>query len=250
MLWGGTEAGGHFIIESSSMSLQAAKGVRTTALAAYTPAGEEAARYFEDSVDLNFAVLEIDERKGIRPTWSARPDGAVFVVPVFGEYEVHLFRPDGKPDRIVRRRFEHLNRTAEEKEAVKSRFVIRGPVGEPKITVSDYHPDISQIFAREDGTFWVLTSRGRREAPEGALLAFDVLDERGRFVRQAILEGEGDPVEDAYFLAGDRLFVVTGFAQAVRAMHAMDDRSKREEEETAEDLKPMEVICYSLDSRN
>jgi hypothetical protein len=246
MLWSGTDAGGRFIIESSSMSLQATKGVRTTALAAYASSGEEAARYFQDSNELNFAVLEIDERKGIRPTWGVGTDGTVFVVPVFGEYEIHLFQPDGELDRIVERSFEHLERTQEEKEEQKSRFVIRGPVAEPKITVSDHHPDIARIFPREDGTFWVLTSRGRREAPTGALGVFDVFDERGRFVRQVILEGEGDPVGDAYFLAGDRLFVVTGFAQATRAMHAMDDRSKREDEEIDADLKPMEVICYSL----
>jgi hypothetical protein len=246
MLWGGRSAAGHFLIESSSMSIQATKGVRTTALAAYTPEGEEVARYFEDSIDLNFAVLEIDERKGIRPTWSVRSDGTVYVVPVFGEYEIHIFRPDGTPGRIVKRRFEHLKRTAEEMEEQKSRFVIRGPTVEPKITVSEYHPDIARIYPRADGTFWILTSRGRREIPEGALGVFDVFDAQGRFLRPVTLMGQGDPVEDAYFLIGDRLYVVTGFAQATRAMHAMDDRSKREEEEIAEDLMPMEVICYSL----
>ena len=135
-------------------------------------------------------------------------------------------------------------------EEQKSRFVIRGPAVEPKITISEHHPDIARFYPRGDGTFWVLTSKGRRQIPEGALGVFDVFDAQGRFLRQITLEGQGDPVEDAFFLVGDRLYVVTGFSRATRAMHAMDDRSQRKEEEIAEDLKPMEVICYSLNQQN
>lgn len=246
MLWGGARAGKKIVVGSSSMSMQAAKAVRASVLASYTADGEEATRYFEDSIDLNFGMLEIDERDGFRPIWDAGQDGSIYAVTTFGEYEIQKFRPDGTLDRVVERDYSHLKRSAAEIEAAKSRIVIRGPAVEPKITVSEHHPDVVRIYARDDGTIWVLSSRGVRGIAEGSIAVFDVFDSRGRFIRQIELVGEGDPVEDAYFLVGDRLYVVTGFVQAIRSMHAMDDRSERETEDDG-DLKPMEVICYSLE---
>jgi hypothetical protein len=136
-------------------------------------------------------------------------------------------------------------RTDREKAEMRSRFIVRGPATETKITVSEHHPDIHKLFPREDGTLWVLTSRGRKEPPDGALALFDVFDAQGRFVRQVTLQGEGNPMDDALFMADDRLFVVTGFQSASRAMHAGETVEAAPEDEG--ELEPMEVICYRMD---
>ena len=86
--------------------------------------------------------------------------------------------------RTLTRDYPHLMRTDREKAEVRSRFIVRGPATETKIIVSKHHPDIHKLFPREDGTLWVLTSRGRKEPPDGALALFDVFDAQGRFVRK------------------------------------------------------------------
>jgi hypothetical protein len=169
-------------------------------------------------------------------------DGTVFAVTCFGQYEIRTWAPDGTEVRVIEREYEHLPRTEEDKERMKQRFVIRGPV-DPEIVVADDAPDVNRMYAREDGTLWVLTSRGIKAATEETLGSFDVFDERGRFVRQVTLLGDGDPEQDLYFFVGDRVFVVTQYIEAMNAMYG-----GREEigEEEALEASPMEVICYRL----
>jgi hypothetical protein len=59
------------------------------------------------------------------------------------------------------------------------------------------------------------------------------------------MTGQGDPDEDLYFLAGDRVFVVTQYVSAARSMFGGSGPEGSEAEEEA-DLVPMEVICYAL----
>ena len=126
---------------------------------------------------------------------------------------------------------------------MRSRFIIRG-MADPKIVVSEYEPDVRNIFPRSDGTVWVMTSRGEREANESVLAQFDVFDSQGRFTHQVTLEAEGDPREDAVFFVGDRLFVVTEYVSASQSMWGGKDGEAEEEDEG--EAEPMEVICYRL----
>ena len=247
-LWLGSSLGDRIVLESAGMRMDKEKAERTVLLASYSTQGDEISRFWTNSSELNFAKLEIDERKGLRPTWSLGPDGRVYAVTTFGAYEIRVFGPEGHLDRIVTREFEHLDRTSREMEEAKSGFIIRGPV-DPTIYVSDYHPDIEGLYPQADGSLWVLTSRGSRDGRDGSIGTFDLFDARGRFVRQVTLLGEGNPVEDQHVFSGDRLYVLRGYRQALKSMHAMDDRSnsRAAEEEEDEEARPMEVICYALD---
>jgi hypothetical protein len=191
---------------------------------------------------MDFANPVVDETKGFRPTWALGKDGLVYAVTTFGEYAIHVWKPDGTPVRVQSRAFDHLARTPQEIEEQKSRFVIRGPI-DPKIVVSDYHPDIRSMFPRDDGSLWVLTSRGMKSADENTLGTFDVFDREGRFVRQVTMTGQGDPDEDLYFLTGDRVFVVTQYVSASRSMFGNSGPEGAEDEDN---LVPMEVICYAM----
>lgn len=246
MMFAGRSAGSGIAILSSTMARQETKAKRTVTLATYTASGEEIARFHEAESELSFASPVVDERENLRPVWDAGSDGRVYAVPIFGEYHIDVWSADGKTHRVIERQYAHLKRTSDEIQAAKDRIVIRGPF-QPEILVAEYDPDIRTMFARSDGSLWVLTSRGVKDRPEGSLGVFDLFDPDGRFIRQVVLMGEGDPEEDLYFLAGEHLFVVTSYREAMRSMFAGRRQSGAEEpEEISDDLTPMEVICYSV----
>jgi hypothetical protein len=153
---------------------------------------------------------------------------------------IHVWNPDGTLLRVQTRSYEHLQRTKQEMEDQKSRFIIRGPI-DPKIVVSEYQPDVRTLFPRDDGTLWVLTSRGMKSAGENTLGTFDVFDRDGRYLRQVTLGGQGNPEEDLYVLSGDRVFVLTQYVSAARSMFGGNGAESEDEEAV-----PMEVICYAL----
>ena len=241
MLQGGEGRGEHMVLNYNTMQMQTGKMTITSILAAFDAEGKETVRFHEEENNMDFANPIVDETKGILSTWALGYDGRTYAVTTFGEYQIHVWNPDGTSARVQSREYEHLMRTGQEKSDMKSRFVIRGPIS-PKIVVSDHHPDINRIYPRQDGSLWVQTSRGMKESSDNSLGTFDVFNSEGRFVRQVTLTGQGDPVEDRFFLVGDRVFVVTQFATSSAAMFG--GRDERDEEEV--DLLPMEVICYAL----
>jgi hypothetical protein len=244
MLFGGESGGDNMVLAYVTAKMESGKRTRISILASFKADGTEGARYYKSESTMNFANPVVDERKGLAPTWALGPTGDVYFIDAFGEYRINVLTPGGEPINTLEREFEHLMRTDEEKEAMKKRFVIRGPV-DPKIVVSEYEPDVNRLFPRRDETLWVLTSRGMKASTENVIAVFDVFDAEGRFTHQVTLEGQGDPKEDAVFIVGDRVFVVTQYVNAMRSAFGGDDSPSGDEED--EEPEPMEVICYRLD---
>ena len=244
MLFGGESGGDNMVLAYVTAKMESGKRTRISILASFEVDGTEGARYHKSESTMNFANPVVDERKGLAPTWALGPTGNVHVIDAFGEYRINVLTPDGSPIHTVEREFEHLMRTDEEKEAMKKRFIIRGPV-DPRIVVSEYEPDVNRLFPRRDGTLWVLTSRGMKASTENVIAVFDVFDAEGRFTHEVTLEGQGNPKEDSVFIVGDRVFVVTQFVNAMRSAFGGDDSPSGDEE--VEEPEPMEVICYRLD---
>lgn len=215
-------------------------------LAAVDAEGKEVASFTEDTRELVFAEPVIDEEvwDTFDRRWAPMADGRVFAVLRNGDYAINVWNPDGSLDRIVERAYTPLPRTSDEIDRTKEiykRFTAQLP--NATIKVSDNAPAVQNIFARNDGSIWVLTGRGARQMPDGAIGTFDVFSPEGHFVRQVSLIGEGDPMTDQYLFEGDRLFVITGFLDA--AMNAFTQGGA--DDEVDEYAEPLEVICYSLD---
>jgi hypothetical protein len=196
---------------------------------------------------LNFAnaIVTEDMFDTFENRWTGAQDGRVFAAPDRDNYIIKVWNSDGKLDRIITREYQHYKRSAEQKEKQKQTwqsFLTRIPNAD--LRISDIDKDIQTIYTRDDGSLWVLSSRGARDRPAGSLGTFDVFDKTGKFVRQVTLHGQGDPREDAYFFVGDRVYVVTGFLNA--AIAAQGGAAGEEEEETEEPM-PMEIICYRID---
>jgi hypothetical protein len=245
LLINGEGAGDHLVLAAATSTPGEGRMVQHRYLAAVDAEGKELCRYYGEDRVFEFASMKIDENvwDTFDRRWTVGPDGRVYAVVKNGDYAVHVWSPDGSKDRVIRREFTPIPRSDEEREDVLNVYKAFTENRVPNATyeISDFHRTIEQLYVRDDGSLWVLSSTGSRERPDGVVGVFDVFDAEGRFVRQVALQGEGDPLEDGYFFVGDRFFVVTGFLDA--AMAAQGAALEEDEEEPL----PMEVICYRLD---
>jgi hypothetical protein len=206
--------------------------------------GTEVKRLHEEVRTFEFANAIIDEKiwSTFDRRWDVGKDGRVYAVIQFPDYEIVVWDRDGNVEKVITREFERLKREQAEIDRIHGIFeaFTRQAPG-AQVRVSDFDQDVQTVHPRDDGTLWVMSSRGLRKRPEGSLGAFDVFDGDGRFLREVTLMGEGDPLQDGYFFVGDRLYVVTGFLDA--AMAAQGGAGEGAEDEEA---KPMAVICYQV----
>ena len=110
------------------------------------------------------------------------------------------------------------------------------------VKITDMTKDVETIYVREDGSVWVLNSNGMRDNPDGTVGVFDVFDDKGRFLREVTLVGEGDPELDGYYFVKDRLYIVTDLLQAAISLQSGGQSFDIGDEEP----EPMSVICYQL----
>ncbi len=168
--------------------------------------------------------------------------GRAYIPVGWGDYGYRVF--DGEQIRFVQRAYEPRKRTAEESsnwQTVYDQFT--GQVPNSRWEIAKYDRDVQRIFPREDGSVWILGSRGVMDRPDGTLGVFDVFDAEGRYTQQVTLAGDGDPFLDGFFFAGDRLYVVTDFMAAAMSAGGGDFAAAFGDEDEPE---PMSVICYEL----
>ena len=214
-------------------------------LARVSPEGKELNRLHEENRVWEFANAIIAEKvwDTYDRRWTVANDGRVMAVTTHPDYRIHVWKKDGTLDRIIEREYTHLARTAEEMEWVKGiyeAFTRQAP--NSTIEIENNWKDVQNIYPREDGSLWVMSSNGLKKRPDGSVGVFDVFDKKGRLVTQVTLKGEGDPMNDGYFFVQDRLYVVTDFLQAAMAAQG----GGTDTEELDEEPEPMQVICYQL----
>lgn len=218
----------------------------TTLLVRVSPAGEELARMSEFSEVRDMGQFTVDEKTNAPVLWAAGPDGSVYVNDEFDAYSVRVYAPSGELVRTLHREYRHRQRSEAEIELNTPRMEIRRRGGQGRSATgvpSRTDRDVQALFARPDGTLWVLGSHGAFDQPEGILATFDVFSASGEFLHQVCVRGEGDFADDGLHLVGERLFVLRGLRAAERAARGAGD-----EEEDAE-AEPMSVACYELATR-
>ena len=172
------------------------------------------------------------------------PDGRVYAAPAREEYAIQVFGTDSMPERIIKRQYTSLERSAEQKDI--QRKIIEGvganyPTPPKRITIEDNAPDISGLWVDEKNQLWVTSSRGTVDQPAGTFATIDVFSPGGEFSEQVTLQGPGDPEFDAlYYVGQDRVVVVTDALGAFLSQMAVSA------DEATEEAEPLEVICYQL----
>jgi hypothetical protein len=206
------------------LNQQTAKMQREHVLGVFDRGGALLHRLFSatDEIDLSqgFKMTEASTNR-YQGRWTVGPDGTIYSAPGLYGYEIHVFDPQGREQRVIAREYRTLTRSAEEKKQIAelyAGFMRNAP--QVTFTVEETHADIQDMKIGPDGNLWVLSSEGKYRAPAGAIGVYDVFGPDGRFLRQVVLRGEGDPKEDVVTLAGDRVVVVRNFLAAVRAFAA------------------------------
>ena len=221
-----------------------------TSLVSVDRTGNLVSTFFEKRDQGNFANMVFDEKK-LGPgmlVWNAGRDGRVYTSDQFDGYRYQVWSAAGTLERVVEREYTPRKRSSEEMKRYAP--IVRIQQGDraqsPEVKASETDRDIVQIFPRENGDVWVLSSKGAFSAPSGAMASFDVFDKSGKFTGQVTFNGTGSYAEDGFYVVGDRFYVVTGLRSARRAMFGGSEGAAAEGEET----EPMVVICYELGGKD
>jgi len=208
--------------------------------------GAVVSNFYDEKRLWEFANPIIDDTKWdtLQNRWIAGGDH-VYGCTDFAGYTVHVWNMDGTINKVIEREHTPYKRSADDIaviEEIYSAFTRQAPGS--KIQIHSHDKDITKIYHREDGSLWVQSSTGTR-VDDGIVGIFDVFDEKGHFVQQVTLKGDGDPLEDGYYFRGDRLYVVT---ELLSAAVAMQGGAAGDDADVEDDAEPMAVICYKIDS--
>jgi 6-bladed beta-propeller len=217
----------------------------TRSLKLLSATGEPRATIVSQTDTRDMANMSFDEKKLGTPIWTASADGRLYVSNDFDAYRIERYDADGKLDRVIEREYPHRARSKEEMEDNKPQIRFRTSQGtqSPDTQASPTDRDVLRMFARDDGSLWVLSSRGALDCKKGTLVTLDVFDRDGHFAQSMSISAEGGFREDGILVDGDHLFVIRQLQSAMRSMNADDSEpSKESEEEPA----PMSVVCYQL----
>lgn len=220
-------AGGNLVLGGIQISMDQSTmtQVRTYFLRGFDIDGNQTASYIERPVtwkfDSSFKFREIDNDFIWWRLDVGKNGKVVSCIPRYG-YALSVWNPDGTLDRVIEREYESWTRTDDVKKRFQSIMEAQAaqfPPGTP-VEVEDKEQDVEDLRVDPDGNIWVLPSREMFEPQEGFFATYDVFSPDGEFTRQVRVKCEGDPSADRLLFAGDRVFIVTGFWDAVLQANA------------------------------
>ncbi len=174
-------------------------------------------------------------------TWAVDCEGAVYVSEAFDKYEIFVYSANGELFRTIDRKYKTRTRDKKYRKNLQAAFDIgfsgRTYRGVPvTFEVCDVNMDIQEIFARTDGSLWVLSSRGAYDVNEGVIVVFDVFNPSGEFDHQVAVMGEGCYYTDDIFLSGDMFYVIRNVTEDRRGL----------KNRVENDADRFEIICNQL----
>lgn len=199
---------------------------QTNFLSSFDAQGNRVIPFCEVTHDIDFANFTFIENQHLAGYWwntTFGPDGRLYTAPKLDRYEIHCFGRSGDLERVIEREYTPWRRTAEEKGHFKDmvQAIYHGAPIEVGVECSDFEPVILYMHRGlrigDDGTCWVLTTRGIRDQPSGVMATFDLFAPDGEFVRQVEVEAPWNGLRDGVFFFGDHAYVVTAYADAMTA---------------------------------
>jgi len=216
------------------------------------PKGDSASnilRTFTTRLQFSKPVIVEKEWSGMRNgRWAAFRDGRVAAATSFDDYTINMYTADGSLDRVIHREYVTHERSKDEQDWVRDVFerstAQQMPIPNKEFKISETHAPVASMRSREDGTLWVQSSRGQFDKPDDSIGVFDVYDAKGRFAQQLTLAGNADERNDISLFVGEYMFVITDFMPSIVALQGGGSG----EEESDEEIEPMQIICYRLDA--
>jgi hypothetical protein len=166
--------------------------------------------YWEQFQKAEFANMEFDEKQDAEPVWAFGPDGRFYVDNDWDSYEVQTISPVGSVDFVIQREYTHRPRSRAEIQTLEGLKLSGKMASQTKI--AETSRDVARICPRDDGSVWILTSRGEMDVATGGIATFDVFDQSGRFVRKCTIQGPFRPGLDSFHLVRDYVYIIVGGA--------------------------------------
>ena len=243
----GGRAGDGIVLGTREFVRQDTKFNITRALLLMSARGETRATLFKNSDARDMAtMMNMDEKAMRMMVWAGGKDGRVYTSENFDGYQIKVHSPAGKLERVIEREYTHRQRSKQEMEDNKPRVVMRrnDQRVKPEIKSSTTDRDILRMFPREDGSLWVMSSKGGNDQPKGTMATFDVFDTAGHFVRTVAMQVPGDFDQDEFYLIRDQLVVVRSARSARDAFDGAEDETAT----PAADVEPVSVVAYRLEA--
>lgn len=244
----GGRAGDAIVLNTREMSRSESKISVQRALLVVGPKGDIRATLFKDKNERDMtAMLNLDEKEMRGVLWAGGKDGRVYTSENFDGYQIKVHSPAGTLERVIEREYAHRPRSKQEMEDNKPRVIMRGGNGQrlqPVIKSSPTDRDILRMLPREDGSLWVLSSRGDAEQPKGTMATFDVFDPAGHFVRTVGFQVPGNFEQDEFYIVRDQLIVVRSARSARDAFMGSEDGDTKE----AVDVEPVSIAAFRFDT--
>ncbi len=239
--------GGNLVLSGIQISFDQATAtqVRNFFVRSYGADETQTAEYLGKSITWdfrnNFKMRELDN-DFIWWRMDVGPDGRLVVCEPRYDYALSVYGPDGALERVIHREYESWKRN----QVVLDRYnaIMAAQAGQlppgTETVVEEHEQDVEDLRVAADGSIWVLTSRDMFEPEPGFFATYDVFDPDGQFARRVRVACEGSAVTDRLIFAGDRVFKVTGFWDAVLSASAAATG------EDGGEAEPMEVVCYRV----
>ncbi len=240
-------AGGNLVLGGIKISMDQTTMTqeRNFFLRGYNPSGDMVASYIEKPVkwefNKDFKFREIDS-DFIWWRTDVSPEGKVVSCVPRYDYALSVFNPDGSLEKVIERQYKPWTRNEQVRQRYQSIMEAQAAQFPPgtDVVIEDKEQSVEDLRIAPDGTIWVLPSRQMFEPDPGYFAVFDLFSPEGEYTRQVGVKCEGDPANDRLmFAGGDRVFLVTGFWDAVLSANS----ASGDEEDEAE---PMSVICYRI----
>ena len=223
-----------------------AEGTQTEYLKTFNAAGEETAVFHTGTRPMRFSGMEFNEREytSFASRWTVSPDGRVAVAPQFEFYTIEVHDSAGNLLHVIQRpNYSLAGRTAKEKARFQRMYDAFTSWNQgSSFKVSNEHQAVAQMRYRPDGSLWVLTGVNRWRGEEGVLAVWDVYNSDGVYVNEVRMIGPGNPSEDGFFFAGDRLYQVTNLFSATMSSMGGD-----EEDVELADVDPIRLVAWKIE---
>ncbi len=218
--------------------------------------GNKKSTLWEKSFDQDMGDIVIGgESNTVLPVWAAGGGGNVYISPSYDRYRIDVMDLGGKTVRVIEREYESRRRTDEELDRRKKLLEqMPAGMGNINIKIDKTDRDIQDMFVRDNGELWVVSSHSQDEQKDDVLGPFDVFDREGRYIRNVGIAVDYKSKKDTYFIQQDRLYIIKRGASAVRNAFASIagiagislGELEGDEKEDEDDLLPPVVVCYRM----
>lgn len=241
---------GRVVIGGIEMAFEGALTRQTYFLSAVDEAGVRQKTYLSKQNTISFADFVASEQVmdfvwwGQR--WTMTPSGQVLANPERNLYRIERYDTDAKLLSVIEREYESWQRTGDERigaERVLRAAVSGYPTPPRSLVIEPTDPDVSAIYPREDGSFWIRTSRGDRPDADATLTVIDVYDADGNFTHEIELEMPGNIGQDALYVCGDRILQVTN---SLDAFISGQPGGEETDEDKSDEQQELEIVCFAL----